>query len=40
MRTFSEMEDVILCAEFVALPWTLDDLLDKNYKSVREGATV
>ncbi len=38
--TFEDMEEIILCSEFVHLPWSLDDFLDRNYKSVREGATV
>lgn len=40
MRKFFEMGESVLCAEFVDLPWTIDDLLDRNYKAVREGASV
>jgi len=34
------METLIFCADFYRLPWTLDDFLDKNYKSIRESAVV
>ncbi|CAG7835361.1 unnamed protein product [Allacma fusca] len=37
--SFSDMEGVILCAEFEDLPWTLDEFLDRNYKSVRDMTT-
>lgn len=38
--TFDDMQDIILCAEFIRLPWTLDDFLEKTYKTVREAAAV